>query len=36
VIVAADDWDLIPNLEAPGSGWRGVYKDEDGEVFVPS
>jgi len=35
VIVAAEDWDLIPDLCAPGSGWTGVYHDDDGEIFVP-
>ena len=36
VIVAADNWDLLPDLEADGSGWTSVYKDDDGEVFVRS
>ena len=36
VIVAADNWDLLPDLEAEGSGWTSVYKDDDGEVFVRS
>jgi hypothetical protein len=36
VIVAADNWDLLPDLEAPGSGWTSVYKDDDGEVFLRS
>jgi hypothetical protein len=36
VIVAAHDWDLIPDLEKADSGWIPVFKDEDGEVFVPS
>jgi hypothetical protein len=36
VIVAADNWDLLPDLEAPGSGWTSVYQDDDGEVFVRS
>jgi hypothetical protein len=35
-IVAADDWKLLKDLEAPGSGWRSVYKDDDGEVFLPA
>jgi hypothetical protein len=35
VIVAAEDWDLIPDLCAPGSGWTGVYHDDDGEIFLP-
>ena len=34
VIVAADNWDLLQDLEAPGSGWTSVYKDDDGEVFL--
>jgi len=33
-IVAAADWDLLPVLEAPGSGWRLVYQDDDGALFV--
>jgi hypothetical protein len=36
VIVAAVNWDLLPDLEAPGSGWTSVYQDDDGEVFVPA
>jgi hypothetical protein len=36
VIVAADNWDLLPDLEAQGSGWTSVYKDDDGEVFLRS
>jgi hypothetical protein len=35
VIIAAKDWDLIPNLEASDSGWVLVYQDDDGEIFVP-
>jgi hypothetical protein len=35
VIIAAKDWDLIPDLEAPDSGWVPVYRDDDGEIFVP-
>ena len=35
VIVAAENWDLIPDLCAPGSGWTRVYTDDDGDVFVP-
>ena len=33
-IVAAADWDLLPVLEAPGSGWRLVYQDDDGALLV--
>ena len=36
VIIAADDWKLLKDLEAPGSGWRSVHKDDDGEVFLPA
>jgi hypothetical protein len=36
VIVAADDWKLLHDLEASDSGWRSVYKDDDGEVFLPA
>jgi hypothetical protein len=36
VIIAADNWDLLPDLEAEGSGWTRVYQDDDGEVFVRS
>jgi hypothetical protein len=36
VIVAAHNWDLLPDLEGPGSGWTSVYKDDDGEVFLRS
>jgi len=36
VIVAAENWDLIPDLEAPGSGWTEVYHDDDGKIFVPA
>jgi hypothetical protein len=36
VIVAAENWDLIPDLEEPGSGWTRVYEDDDGTVFAPS
>jgi hypothetical protein len=36
VIVAAEDWDLLPDLRAPESGWTQVYHDDDGDVFVPS
>jgi len=35
VIVAADNWKLLPDLCAPGSGWTRVYHDEDGQIFVP-
>jgi hypothetical protein len=35
VIVAADDWDLIPDLCAADSGWTRVYQDDDGQIFVP-
>ena len=34
VIVAAENWDLIPDLCETGSGWTGVYRDDDGMVFV--
>ena len=27
---------FAPDLEADGSGWTSVYKDDDGEVFVRS
>jgi hypothetical protein len=33
-VVASADWDLLPVLEAPGSGWRLVYEDDDGALFV--
>jgi len=33
-IVASADWDLLPILEAPDSGWRIVYQDNDGSLFV--
>ena len=33
-VVAAADWDLLPVLEAPGSGWRLVYQDDDGALLV--
>ena len=33
-IVASADWELLPVLEAPGSGWRLVYQDDDGALFV--
>jgi hypothetical protein len=36
VIVAAKNWDLLPDLREPGSGWTSVYHDDDGEVFVPT
>ena len=36
VIVAAENWDLLPDLNAPGSGWVRVYHDDDGDVFVPA
>ncbi len=32
-IVANADWELLPLLEAD-PGWRSVYKDDDGELFV--
>jgi len=35
-IVASSDWDLLPDLEAPDSGWRLVYQDDDGALFVRS
>jgi hypothetical protein len=35
VIIAAKDWDLIPDLEKSDSGWVRVYLDDDGEIFVP-
>ena len=35
VIVAADNWDLLPDLCARDSGWMRVYRDDDGQVFVP-
>lgn len=35
-IVASSDWDLLPELEAPDSGWRLIYQDEDGALFVRS
>jgi hypothetical protein len=36
VIVAAENWDLIPDLMKPGSGWTLVYQDDDGDVFIPA
>jgi hypothetical protein len=36
VIIAAENWDLIPDLEKADSGWIPVYKDDDGEIFVPA
>jgi len=33
-IVASKDWDLLPILEAPDSGWRVVYSDDDGALLV--
>lgn len=33
-IVASADWDLLPVLEAPRSGWKVVYQDDDGALFV--
>jgi hypothetical protein len=33
-IVASKDWKLLPILEQPGSGWRQVYSDSDGALFV--
>jgi hypothetical protein len=33
-IVAAQDWDLLPDLKADTSEWTKVYEDEDGAVFV--
>ncbi len=33
-IVASKDWKLLPILEQPGSGWREVYADDDGALFV--
>jgi hypothetical protein len=35
-IVAAKNWDLIPDLMKPDSGWKLVYQDGDGDVFVPT
>ena len=32
-IVASSDWDLLPILEAD-PGWREIYRDDDGAVFV--
>ena len=32
-IVAASDWDLLPTLRAD-PGWREVYVDNDGALFV--
>ncbi|GIU98287.1 MAG: hypothetical protein KatS3mg013_2090 [Actinomycetota bacterium] len=34
-IVAKADWELIPLLRAD-PGWRVLYEDEDGVVFVPA
>jgi hypothetical protein len=36
VIVAAANWDLIPDLMKEGSGWHRVYHDDDGDIFVPA
>jgi hypothetical protein len=33
-IVASKDWKLLPKLEEPGSGWREVYADDDGALFL--
>jgi hypothetical protein len=33
-IVANADWDLLPFLEDPNSGWKKVYEDDDGALFV--
>ena len=33
-IVASSDWDLLPLLERPASGWRVVYEDDDGALLV--
>jgi hypothetical protein len=33
-IVAAADWELLPNLRADTSEWTEVYTDDDGSIFV--
>jgi hypothetical protein len=33
-IVAAADWDLLPDLKADTAEWTEVYEDDDGAVFV--
>jgi hypothetical protein len=33
-IVAAADWELLPDLRADAAEWEEIYRDDDGSVFV--